>query len=126
MTASVGVDALMHALEAYTVVPYDARPALPLAERPPYQGANPFSDPLCERAIELVGRTCAPRSRDGDDLEARTRHGAAATLAGMAFSERRRAHPARARVSDRVAQARRGSRRATAARRSSRTASRSR
>ena len=86
VTASVGVDALLHALEAYTVVPYDARPALPLAERPPYQGANPFSDPLCERAIELVGRNLRAAVSDGDDIEARTAMALASTLAGMAFS----------------------------------------
>ena len=86
VTASVGVDALLHALEAYTVIPYDARPALPLAERPPYQGANPFSDPLCERAIELVGRTLRVAVSDGDDIEARTAMALASTLAGIAFS----------------------------------------
>ena len=86
VTASVGVDALLHALEAYTVVPYDERPALPLAERPPYQGANPFSDPLCERAIELVGRNLRAAVSDGGDLEARTSMALASTLAGMAFS----------------------------------------
>ena len=86
VTASVGVDALLHALEAYTVVPYDARPALPLAERPPYQGANPFSDPLCERAIELVGRNLRTAVSDGDDIEARTAMALASTIAGIAFS----------------------------------------
>ena len=55
VTASTGLDALLHALEAYTVSAYDTRPHLQPGERPPYQGANPFSDPLCERAIELVG-----------------------------------------------------------------------
>ena len=86
VTASVGIDALLHALEAYTVGPYDARPALPLAERPPYQGANPFSDPFCERAIELVGRDLRTAVADGDDLEARTAMALASTVAGIAFS----------------------------------------
>ena len=86
VTASVGVDALFHALEAYTVSSYDARPARPLAERPPYQGANPFSDPFCERAIELVGRSLRAAVSDGGNLEARTQMALASTIAGMAFS----------------------------------------
>ncbi len=86
VTASVGVDALLHALEAYTVSSYDARPALPLAERPPYQGANPFSDPFCERAIELVGQTLRVAVSDGGNIEARTAMALASTLAGIAFS----------------------------------------
>ena len=86
VTASVGVDALLHALEAYTVSSYDARPARPLAERPPYQGSNPFSDPFCERAIELVGRSLRAAVSDGGDLEARTQMALASTIAGMAFS----------------------------------------
>ena len=86
VTAAVGVDALLHALEAYTVTSYDARPARPLAERPPYQGANPFSDPFCERAIELVGRSLRAAVSDGGNLEARTQMALASTIAGMAFS----------------------------------------
>jgi alcohol dehydrogenase class IV len=86
VTASVGVDALLHALEAYTVSGYDTRAPLPLAERPPYQGANPFSDPFCERSIELVGRSLRRAVSDGDDLEARTDMALASTTAGIAFS----------------------------------------
>jgi len=44
VTAATGIDALMHALEAYTVSAYDTRARLPLPQRPPYQGANPYSD----------------------------------------------------------------------------------
>jgi hydroxyacid-oxoacid transhydrogenase len=86
VTASTGIDALLHALEAYTVSGFDTRPRLPLAERPPYQGANPFSDPLCERAIELVGQSLRTAVADGSDLEARTAMALASTVAGMAFS----------------------------------------
>ena len=86
VTASVGVDALMHALEAYTVLAYDARPYLPLGERPPYQGSNPLADPLCERAIELVGRHLRTAVADGSDVEARTALALASTIAGVAFS----------------------------------------
>jgi len=86
VTAAVGLDALLHALEAYTVLPYDARPHLPLAERPPYQGSNPLSDVLCERAIELVGRHLRAAVADGGDVDARTAMSLAATTAGIAFS----------------------------------------
>jgi alcohol dehydrogenase class IV len=86
VTASTGIDALMHALEAYTVSSYDTRPRLPLGERPPYQGANPFSDPLCERAIQLVGTSLRTAVADGSDLEARTAMALASTIAGIAFS----------------------------------------
>lgn len=86
VTASTGLDALLHALEAYTVSSYETRPRLPLAERPPYQGANPFSDPFCEHAIELVGRHLRAAVSDGDDVEARTGMALASTVAGIAFS----------------------------------------
>ncbi|HEX3289939.1 MAG TPA: hydroxyacid-oxoacid transhydrogenase [Gaiella sp.] len=86
VTAATGLDALMHSLEAYTVSAYDTRPQLPLGERPPYQGANPFSDPLCERAIELVGAHLRTAVANGSDVEARTAMACAATIAGIAFS----------------------------------------
>ena len=85
VTAATGIDALLHALEAYTVSWYESRPALPLAERPPYQGSNPFSDPYCERAIGLVGGALRRAVKAGDDLESRTGMAMASTLAGIAF-----------------------------------------
>jgi alcohol dehydrogenase class IV len=86
VTAATGLDALMHALEAYTTLPYDRRPYRPPAERPPYQGANPLSDPLCERVFALVAESLRTAVRDGSDVAARTAMSLAATTAGVAFA----------------------------------------
>jgi alcohol dehydrogenase class IV len=86
VTAATGLDALMHALEAYTTLPYDRRPYRPPAERPPYQGANPLSDPLCERVFSLVADNLRTAVHDGSDVAARTAMSLAATTAGVAFS----------------------------------------
>ncbi len=57
VTAATGIDALLHAAEAYTSLPYTSRaaPATP-AERPNYQGSHPLADVWVRHAIELVGR----------------------------------------------------------------------
>jgi hydroxyacid-oxoacid transhydrogenase len=86
VTAATGIDALMHALEAYLSLPYDRRAFAPAATRPPYQGANPLTDALCERAIALIGANLRTAVRDGADLDARSAMSIAATTAGIAFS----------------------------------------
>jgi hydroxyacid-oxoacid transhydrogenase len=85
VTASVGLDALLHALEGYTTLPYDRRPKLPPAQRPPYQGAHPMADLLCAKAIELVGANLRRAVADGSDVEARGEMALAATIAGVGF-----------------------------------------
>ncbi|OBS01610.1 alcohol dehydrogenase [Mycobacterium gordonae] len=69
LTADTGVDALTHAVEAYVS-----------------RRANPLSDGLALAAIRLVAAHLKPAYRDGSDVAARAGMMAAATQAGMAFS----------------------------------------
>ncbi len=85
VTADSGIDALTHAIEAYTAVDNATFP-LPAGERTVYQGRHPMGDLLAEKAITLIGRFLRRAVSDGKDLEAREGMALAATLAGMAFS----------------------------------------
>lgn len=69
LTTDTGVDALTHAVEAYVS-----------------RRANPLSDGLALAAIRLVAAHLKPAYRDGSDVAARAGMMAAATQAGMAFS----------------------------------------
>jgi alcohol dehydrogenase class IV len=85
VTADSGIDALTHAIEAYTAVDNEAFP-LPEGERTIYQGRHPLGDLLAERAIALIGRHLRRAVAEPTDLEAREAMALGATLAGMAFS----------------------------------------
>ncbi|MBB75603.1 MAG: alcohol dehydrogenase [Planctomycetaceae bacterium] len=85
VTAASGIDALSHAVEAYTAVDNEAFP-LPAGEVTIYQGRHPLGDVLAERAIGLIGESLRRAVNDGDDLDAREGMALASTLAGMAFS----------------------------------------
>jgi len=85
VTADSGIDALTHALEAYTAVDNEEFP-LPEGERSVYQGRHPFGDLLAEKAIALVGQHLVTAVQDGTNLAAREGMALAATFAGMAFS----------------------------------------
>jgi alcohol dehydrogenase len=85
VTADSGIDALTHAIEAFTACDNDAFP-LPSGEKSVYQGKNPMADAMAEKAIGLVGQFLRRAVRDGNDLEARDGMALAATLAGLAFS----------------------------------------
>lgn len=85
VTADSGIDALTHAIEAYTAVDNERFP-LPPGEKTVYQGRHPLGDCLAEKAIELVGKNLARAVREPANLEARTGMSAAATIAGLAFS----------------------------------------
>ncbi|MCW5852546.1 MAG: iron-containing alcohol dehydrogenase [Anaerolineae bacterium] len=68
LTASTGMDALAHAVEAMTST-----------------AANPISDALALAAVDLVGRYLVRAVEQGADLEARTGMSLAALLGGQAF-----------------------------------------
>ena len=85
VTADSGIDALTHAIEAYTAVDNEEFP-LPAGERTIYQGRHPLGDLFAERAIELIGANLCRAVADGHDLAAREAMALGATLAGLAFS----------------------------------------
>jgi alcohol dehydrogenase len=68
-TVFTGLDALTHAIEAFTT-----------------DVSNPLSDAMAMRAIELIGRYLERAYRDGSDLEARSGMMLGSHMAGMAFS----------------------------------------
>ena len=69
VTAASGIDAMLHAVEAYTST-----------------NANPVSDVLGLRAIRLIRGALERAFGDGSDLAARTAMAEGAMLAGMAFA----------------------------------------
>jgi alcohol dehydrogenase class IV len=85
VTADSGIDALTHAVEAYTAVDNATFP-LPPGERTVYQGRHPMGDCLAEKAIFLIGTHLRRAVADGTDVEAREGMALGATLAGLAFS----------------------------------------
>jgi alcohol dehydrogenase class IV len=85
VTADSGIDALTHAIEAYTAVD-NAEFPLPAGEKSVYQGRHPLGDALAEKAIRLIGQFLRRAVHDGNDLEAREGMALAATLAGLSFS----------------------------------------
>jgi len=86
VVAATGFDVFTHAIESYTARPYHSRtrPDTP-ASRPPYQGANPWSDLGSMHAIRLAGRFLTRAANDASDEDARHGMMFAATLAGLAF-----------------------------------------
>jgi hydroxyacid-oxoacid transhydrogenase len=86
VAAASGFDVLSHALESYTALPFNQRPAPASPSlRPAYQGSNPFSDVWAERAIAMVARALPRVVADASDAEARTAMCMAATYAGIGF-----------------------------------------
>lgn len=85
VTADSGIDALTHAIEAYTAVDNAVFP-LPAGERSAYQGRHPLGDVLAERAIRLIGANLRTAVHEPSNLAAREAMALGATLAGLAFS----------------------------------------
>lgn len=85
VTADSGIDALTHAIEAFTAIDNEFFP-LPAGERTTYQGRHPFGDMLAEKAIRLVGQHLRTAVHEGQNLAAREGMALAATLGGLAFS----------------------------------------
>jgi len=69
ITAATGMDALTHAIEAYTCLQ-----------------KNPMSDAYATAAIKLVSENLIKVTENGDDKEARFAMANASTMAGVAFS----------------------------------------
>jgi alcohol dehydrogenase len=85
LTADSGIDALTHAIEAYTAIDNEEF-AIPSGERTTYQGRHPLGDCLAEKAIRLIGANLVQAVRNGSDQSARQAMSLGATLAGLAFS----------------------------------------
>jgi len=86
VAACTGFDVLTHALESFTAIPYDHRPAPENPGlRPSYQGSNPISDIWASEAIKTVSRNLPRVLQDPNDDIARAQMLLAATFAGIGF-----------------------------------------
>lgn len=70
VTAATGIDAMVHAIEAYTSA----------------KKKNPYSDLLAREALRLLSTNIQAAVHKGDDIQARSAMMLGATLAGQAFS----------------------------------------
>ncbi len=86
VTACSGLDVLCHAIESFTAVPYNKRPA---PEKPhlrtPYQGSNPVADIWSREAIRIGAKQLVDAVNDPANDEARGQMLLASTLAGIGF-----------------------------------------
>ncbi|MGQ9631190.1 MAG: hydroxyacid-oxoacid transhydrogenase [bacterium] len=84
VTASSGIDALCHALEALTALDYaylDVEADVAI-----YQGRNTLTEWLALKAIELIGENLRLAVDQGQNLEARKNMALATLFSGMSFS----------------------------------------
>ncbi len=84
--ACSGFDILVHAVESYTALPFNQRPAPDHPRlRPAYQGSNPISDVWATKAIEMASKNILRVVQNPEDDEARGEMMIAATMAGIGF-----------------------------------------
>jgi alcohol dehydrogenase class IV len=84
VAADSGIDALTHAIEAFTAVEFD-KLVVPPGETCAYEGSFPLGECLAEKSIQLIGDNIVAAVNDKDQ-QAMANMALAATLAGMAFS----------------------------------------
>ncbi len=86
VAASSALDVLSHAIESFTALPYDRRPAPDHPRlRPSYQGANPISDVWAGKALEMMANSLDAALDDPDNDDARGQMMLAAAFAGIGF-----------------------------------------
>ncbi len=86
VAACSGFDILVHAVESYTALPFNQRPAPDHPRlRPAYQGSNPISDVWAKKAIEMASKNILRVVQNSADDEARGQMMIAATMAGIGF-----------------------------------------
>ncbi|UHQ98762.1 iron-containing alcohol dehydrogenase (plasmid) [Natrinema zhouii] len=87
ITASSGMDALTHAIEAYTTRRFDTKEAPAHAgDRADYGGRTQFTDVYAEKAIDLISGSLRQAVNNGSDVEARRDMSLGSLLAGIAFT----------------------------------------
>ena len=86
VSAESGIDALTHAIEAFTAVDHDDFVKRPPGGETVYQGKNPLADAMAEQCMRLVGQNLKCVVNNGNDREARDGMALAATLGGLAFA----------------------------------------
>lgn len=85
VTADSGIDALTHAIEAFTAVDNETFP-LPPGQTSLYQGRHPLGDCLAEKAIATIGANLVRAVEEPNNMAAREAMSLGAMLAGLAFS----------------------------------------
>ncbi|MGE0760030.1 MAG: iron-containing alcohol dehydrogenase [Pirellulaceae bacterium] len=85
VTADAGIDALAHAVEAYTATDFSELETGD-GEALAYEGRYALGMGLAEQALRLIGRNLVRAVEEPADTAARDAMSLAATLAGMAFS----------------------------------------